>query len=446
MDSPVFHIPIDKEIVQFQQHLRTHPRTLLSAKFGDGKSYFIDLFEKRKEITKEFKFIKVYPVSYQVVSNNDIFTLLKYDILLQLLVADMVSDESIRDVFDGRDDTIMVLETLFDGFAKVDPYTIAQAPSLALKLSRSIAVTSENYRINKGGKRSARTLLRKLEKGTHFSLEDKTTKLIRQSIRDWRDKYGRKVVLVVEDLDRLDPSHLFRLLNVFSAHMDYIYRSGDRPNDTLVGSRFGFDSIVFVLEYENLKRLFNHFYGSEESFKGYINKFIPQGFFQYSLRKSANSYFYENISRITGMSQVHISILLKSKMNDLSLRDMANAVKDIDSQVTIHSHKAGNYQFLLMIAIMKRLEMNNLDIVQACKTLNDNEPEWFARYIIDFTYLDGFSVVKGKLKTSTNTMYSVSKRTNEGYPTIVKQFPVPDQMKTLNMHHFISLLQEYIIP
>ena len=86
MQAPEFYIPIDTEISQFLLHLRTHPRTILSAKFGDGKSYFLDKFAKDSAVEDEFKIIRIYPINYQVVGDNDIFTLLKYDVLLQLLV------------------------------------------------------------------------------------------------------------------------------------------------------------------------------------------------------------------------------------------------------------------------------------------------------------------------------------------------------------------------
>ena len=32
---------------------------------------------------------------------------------------------------------------------------------------------------------------------------------------------GKKVVLIIENLDRIDPDHIFRILNIFSAHFDY---------------------------------------------------------------------------------------------------------------------------------------------------------------------------------------------------------------------------------
>ena len=156
MQAPEFYIPIDTEITQFLLHLRTHPRTILSAKFGDGKSYFLDKFAKHSAVEEEFKIIKIYPINYQVVGDNDIFTLLKYDVLLQLLVENMVGDQTIHSVFDGQEDGAKILTALFDGFAKVDPSPKAQIPAATLKLFKSIACISEKRQIWRGGNTSRR--------------------------------------------------------------------------------------------------------------------------------------------------------------------------------------------------------------------------------------------------------------------------------------------------
>lgn len=39
-------IPIDKQLEEFRNHILANPRTFLSSKFGDGKSYFLDEFKK----------------------------------------------------------------------------------------------------------------------------------------------------------------------------------------------------------------------------------------------------------------------------------------------------------------------------------------------------------------------------------------------------------------
>lgn len=444
MQAPDFYIPVDKEITQFAQHLQTHHRTILSAKFGDGKSYFIDKFEKDKGVSAELKIVKVYPVNYQIASNTDIFTLLKYDILLQLLVNNMVSESSIRGVFLDREDGTEFLTAFLEGIVEIEPTPNTKISASALPLLKAILKLPRKWKIWKGGKSSARTLIQDIEKSVPLYCEDSATRLIRQSLREWREKEGKKIVLVVEDLDRLDPAHLFRILNVFSAHMDFIYRNGDTPDETLVGSRFGFDSIVFVLEYENLKRIFKHFYGDDVAFSGYINKFIPQGYFEYSLRKVANSFFFENLSRITGMEQRDVAAFLDPEIQYISIRDMANALKDVEKSVTLNTPPDINLGFLLMLVVMKRLGMNDALIFNTCDNVYKNNAFKVARYIFDFTKIDGFSDELGKLKVGQTTMFYEVGRNDDGFPELEIITPVPNEMTTFNMHFFVSKLMAFI--
>ena len=66
---------------------------------------------------------------------------------------------------------------------------------------------------------------------------------------------------VIEDMDRLDPAHLFRIMNVSSAHMDYGYRSMLPIDSSLDGNKFGVSNVVFVMHEKNTEALFHHFYG-----------------------------------------------------------------------------------------------------------------------------------------------------------------------------------------
>lgn len=158
-------------------------------------------------------------------------------------------------------------------------------------------------------------------------------------------------------------------------------------------------------------------------------------------------FFFENVSRITGVEQAHISTLLDLIIKDISLRDMAFAVKEVDAQVSLHSQPARNYDFLLMIAIMVRLGMEMISIVNACEFLYRKDPIAFVRYTIDFTYLDGFSDQKGALKTDATTMYYVSGRSYiDGSAEIGMIASAPKQMRELNIQQFVTRLLEYVLP
>lgn len=77
------HIPLDKEILRFRNHLDITPRVILSAKFGDGKTTFLKEL-KNHDVMKGYDIFTIHPVSYSVASNEDVFEYIKRDILLQL--------------------------------------------------------------------------------------------------------------------------------------------------------------------------------------------------------------------------------------------------------------------------------------------------------------------------------------------------------------------------
>ncbi len=52
---------------------------------------------------------------------------------------------------------------------------------------------------------------------------------------------GKEVVRILDDLDRIDTEHIFRLLNVFVAQVDVV---GKGEND----NKFGFDKVIFVCD------------------------------------------------------------------------------------------------------------------------------------------------------------------------------------------------------
>ena len=86
-------IPIDSEITTFSDYLDCNCRCILSARFGDGKSFFLNEFKKKT--SDKYIYLTIYPVNYQVAENKDIFEYIKRDILLQILMTSAInlSDE-----------------------------------------------------------------------------------------------------------------------------------------------------------------------------------------------------------------------------------------------------------------------------------------------------------------------------------------------------------------
>ena len=70
-------------------------------------------------------------------------------------------------------------------------------------------------------------------------------------------------MLILDDFDRIDPEHTFRILNILSAHIE-----SDEQN------KFGFDHIIIVGDIDNLRNIFHHKYGDKTDFWGYFDKFF----------------------------------------------------------------------------------------------------------------------------------------------------------------------------
>lgn len=86
---------------------------------------------------------------------------------------------------------------------------------------------------------------------------------------------SKEIVLMIDDLDRVDPAHIFRILNVLSAHVDF---DGQQNN------KFGFDKIILVCDLSNIRKIFKKFYGLETDFSGYIDKFISTYIYHYNIK------------------------------------------------------------------------------------------------------------------------------------------------------------------
>ena len=272
-------IDISQNIQDFKQVFEKESRIIFSAKFGDGKSYFLNEFMKSyDEKMNDYYFITLHPVNYVVEENRDVIEYIKRDILFQL-----IKDNRIYDFKEGYD-------KIFDA--------VCNKESL-LKLADFVAsiIPVEGIKdVYEGLKGLASTIRKKYKEqdvlhvvddylngfyGKMGSISecDAFTCLIQKSL----EQMMAKSVLIIEDLDRIDPAHLFRIMNVLSSQVDNPYYS-EVPH----GNKFGFDKIILVMDYEIAKHLFHHFYGQEANYEGYMNKFLNTLPFSYSIKEEAH--------------------------------------------------------------------------------------------------------------------------------------------------------------
>lgn len=94
-------IDLGEKIKDFSQYLATTDRIILSAKFGDGKSYLLNQVRINEELIREYKFFTIYPVNYSVAKNEDIFEYIKRDIIVQLDKEGMLDKVDLDALFDS---------------------------------------------------------------------------------------------------------------------------------------------------------------------------------------------------------------------------------------------------------------------------------------------------------------------------------------------------------
>lgn len=335
-------IPIENELKAFKEHLDINERTIFSAKFGDGKTFFLNEFKKeysdenKKKVDKREKyyFITLYPVNYSVAENQDIFEYIKRDILLQLAI-----DEKLNPVdFDAIATSIFTWENL----KEVICFLISCLPEgkILNKILEKGEIFIKRYK-------DKQTTFQKYEswfasqKGGLYE-HDGYTELIIETLKYIKSS-GYKTVLIIEDLDRIDPAHLFRILNVLGAHIDeHIYKDSENTN------KFGFDNIITVFDYNTTENIFHHFYGKDANYKGYINKFTSHQPFYYSIDEIAREYLYKVIFEkccIHKESIRHISKQINDKLDSLSVRDVHTILNGIDLYIQEDTYKGDMYKF-----------------------------------------------------------------------------------------------------
>ncbi len=317
MKIEIKDIDLKEKIRDFSQYLATTDRIILSAKFGDGKTFFLNQLRNDVELKGEYKFFTIYPVNYSVSKNEDVFEYIKRDIILQLNKEGLLDKVDINALFDSIFN-FSDLQTLVSFLLSFIP-----GGSFYEKVFTKFCEKRDKYKEKKHTGEGYLSSFSQIKGGIYEN--DGYTALIRSTLNwikedhamngpDWKKK---KAVLIVEDLDRLDPKHLFRILNVLSAHID------DTLMPDVVTNKFGFNNIVLVMDYETTEYIFHHFYGNKACYEGYMSKFLSREPFRYSIQPYIAIPLKRDLSKKLGIPHVFISFSkLWIRFSELSIRDL----------------------------------------------------------------------------------------------------------------------------
>lgn len=224
--------------------------------------------------------------------------------------------------------------------------------------------------------------------------DDIVTAIIKRSVADFKRRTKKDVVLIIEDLDRIDPAHIFRILNIFSAHMDYAYKYFTKPGTTLVGNKFGLDNVVLVADYSNIRKIFKHFYGEHTDFNGYIGKFLSSKPFTYSLREERLKYIYEKVALVTSSPIELVKIVIsEDRLENKTIRDIIHSF-EIDKQIYKEAKVTAEGKtvvlcpvMLKLLAVMRRLQIPDEDMTTIPAKVYTQSQNLYFEYIAPYMLL-----------------------------------------------------------
>lgn len=245
---------------------------IFSGVYGIGKSYFINEFFNVSHKNKYFTLF-ITPVNYSVASNEDIFEYIKANILLQLLektdcnLVDVNISDSVAAFYYIKNNLNEIFASILSLVEKTALKT--DVLSLLLKLKKNIQQYQKNESISENEEIESFISEIAYKKGSIYE-SNFITQLIQSIISNIKTK--KEVVLVIDDLDRIDPEHIFRILNVLSAHEDF---GGTKEH------KFNIDKTILVCDIENIRKIFHSRYGADVDFTGYIDKFYSKEIFHF---------------------------------------------------------------------------------------------------------------------------------------------------------------------
>lgn len=346
-------IPLNKEIDKFKLHLENNPRVIFSAQFGDGKTHFLRKFIEATR--NDTCVLTLYPLKYSIAPNENIMEYIKRDILIQLAdygIYETIDFDAFADSLFSLENTVSLVNFLVSALPGGE--LVSKLVSKGVKLKKdydekkhSLNKYKESFTLQSGG----------------IYERDAYTKLIEATVARIKEG-GKRTVLLIEGLDRIDPNHLFRILNVLGAHID----------EDAESNKFGFDNIVVVLDFRITEHIFHHFYGEDANYHGYISKFVSHYPYEYSITTVAREYLLQFIEDNCGLGRIECDKFefqvfpertsLSSAVNRLSVRDIVKCIDGFEQQYIVEDCELetgakirSDQKIVKLLALLKRMQL-----------------------------------------------------------------------------------------
>lgn len=407
MNIPIEKISTRDQENTFFSHLSKdiNKRILFSAPFGQGKTTFLNIFFNTQE--NNFNYFNLFPTNYSIASNKDILENIKHDILFQLLGKDL-SFESLDaknlDILPSflKEHFIDTIQPFLNGIPNIGGQVSSIANQL-VRLSKEFKKAKNEQKID--DKSEAITFLESFYMKEGSIYEDNfISQLIRQLLEQLKLKTGNDNVLIIDDLDRIDPDHLFRILNVFAVHFEDNTENGEE-------NKFGFDKIILVCDYNNIKNIFAHKYGESTNFSGYLGKFFSRSIYHFNNIEECERLVYNIDNKYSQLRGPLLLGLFRSQ--NLSLRELIKYSKDDNMESDLRSlQRTHNNIIAFALAPLKFLcsQFDSYELekrVSNCKqkinaiTINNFNTQDYQNYITKYL-LPCFFVKDKKLNLEIN--------------------------------------------
>ncbi|HEV7333150.1 MAG TPA: P-loop NTPase fold protein [Flavisolibacter sp.] len=260
-------------------------KIIFSGRYGSGKTTFLkSYFDAPTEIGLKqhpYELFRISPVNYSVAGNSDIIELIKYDIITEFLLKgiDILTADIPSYLFVSDKDITTIFKSLLS-LINVKGIDLSRVLQGLKELKKRL--DERKQRLDEGD--TFINFLDAVENESGVFERDIVTKTI-ENVLGRLSGQDKVPVLVIDDFDRLDPDHTFRILNIFSAHFDneLYYKRGLR-------NKFGFEKVIIVCDYQNIQSLFHNRYGTEADFAGYMDKFYSSAVFDFDIKEEVSNY------------------------------------------------------------------------------------------------------------------------------------------------------------